>query len=910
MKISTFPCEKRSNKTTFAHLCNTSLNLSGNSDSTIMKLSFILPVMLLFLACVSCSPSKKTTAPSDDKSNVSSKKIREPYHATVTKMHDLVHTSLDVSFDWENQRLYGSATLTIKPHFYPAKELFLDARGMDIREVKLVIGDKYEELAYTYRNDSIGITLDKWYAATDTFKVFIDYVSKPEDLPVGGSSAITSDKGLYFINPDGSDPEKPQQIWTQGETQSSSVWFPTIDKPNQKTTQEIYMTVDTAFLTLSNGKLISSILNTSNGTRTDYWRQDLPHAPYLFMMAVGKFAVVTDTWKGKEISYYVEPEYGPYARNIFGNTPEMMDFFTSLLGVDYPWEKYSQIVVRDYVSGAMENTTATVFGEFMQKDARGLLDGSNEEVVSHELFHQWFGNIVTCESWSNLPLNESFATYGEYLWNEYKYGRDEADYSGQNDLFNYLREARNKQVDLVRFQYDVKEQMFDNHSYAKGGRVLHMLRKYTGDAAFFASLKLYLESNKFKAVEMHNLRLAFEEVTGEDLNWFFNQWFFDKGHPSLKIDYEYDAVAGKQKVTVQQLQSLETTPLYKLPVVMDFYSGNSVIRKKVVIEKQTEIFEFDFKEKPELVNFDAQKILLGTKTDNHTPEEWVLLFKRGPMYMDRYEALSKVMKTFTATSPEAEIVRLALSDPHWNIRMLAVRNSKPLIAADRENMKQQLMQLAKNDHKSAVRDEALTILSEQFPKDAAVNQLMRNAINDSSYIVMETAITHILDNNLSEGLGLLKSMEKDENENIMEMVSGLYKLYGGDEQYEYMTGVLLDTRGYSKYTAVQNYGKYLLRCKPKVAMAGIDRIAAIGNNYPQWMVRLSAVQTLSEISKSYGKTDSGNPGGEISKPGDTVLNDRMNTENESVRKKAEEMLIEIKSKEKDLNLLKIYNKAP
>ncbi len=875
-----------------------------------MKLNLTVPCIMLLLLGASCSPSKKTTSLPDDKSSVTAKKTREPYRATVTKMHDLIHTNLDVSFDWANQRLSGSAILTLKPHFYPAKELFLDARGMDIKEVQLITGEKYSELAYTYRNDSICITLDKSYSAADTLKIFIEYISKPEELPVGGSSAITSDKGLYFINPDGSDPEKPRQIWTQGEPQSSSVWFPTIDRPNQKTTQEIYITVDTAFVTLSNGKLVSSILNTSNGTRTDYWRQELPHAPYLFMMAVGKFAVVKDSWNGKEISYYVEPAYGPYARDIFGNTPEMMDFFTKLLGVDYPWEKYAQIVVRDYVSGAMENTTASVFGEFMQKDARGLLDGSNEEVVSHELFHQWFGNIVTCESWSNLPLNESFATYGEYLWNEYKYGRDEADYTGQNDQFNYLREARNKQVDMVRFQYDVELQMFDNHSYAKGGRILHMLRKYTGDAAFFASLKRYLEDNKFKAVEMHNLRLAFEEVTGEDLNWFFNQWFFDKGHPSLKIDYEYDAVAGKQRVTVQQMQSLETTPLYKLPVEIDFYTGNSVIRKKVTLEKQTEILEFDFKEKPELVNFDAQKILLCTKTDNHTPEEWVSLFKRGPMYMDRYEALSKVMKTYTPTSSEAEIVRLALNDPHWNIRMLAIRNSKPLVAADRNAMKQQLMELAVNDDKSNVRNEALLILSELFAKDDDVNKLMRAAVNDSSYSVMQTAMTHILDYNLPEGLALLKSMEKEDNENIMEMVAGFYKTYGGDEQYDYMTGVLIDTRGYSKYTAVQNYGKFLLRCQPKVASTGIDKIAAIGNNYPQWMVRLSAVQTLSEISKSYGKTDSGNPGGEISKPGDTILNDRMNTENESVRKKAEEMLIEIKSKEKDLNLLKIYNKIP
>lgn len=862
----------------------------------------IVPFILLLIACDS---SRRVNTIPNDQDSVSKKTEIENYRASVTKMHDLIHTNLDVSFDWSNMRLLGSATLTLKSHFYPSKELFLDARGMDINEVKLVKGDKMNELAYTYRNDSICITLDKMYTASDTFKVFIDYVAKPEELPKGGSSAITSDKGLYFINADGSDPLKPQQIWTQGETQSSSVWFPTIDRPNQKTSQEIYITVDTAFVTLSNGKLISSIINSANGTRTDYWKQSLPHAPYLFMMAIGRYAIVKDTWRGKEVSYYVEPAYEKYARNIFGNTPEMMDFFSDKLGVEYVWDKYAQVVVRDYVSGAMENTSATVFGEFMQKDTRGLLDGTNEETISHELIHQWFGDLVTCESWSNLPLNESFATYGEYLWNEFKYGRDEADYALQNDLNNYLRESRNKQVDMIRFEYEVQDQMFDNHSYAKGGRILHMLRKYTGDDAFYASLNLYLEKNKFQAVEIHNLRLAVEEVTGEDMNWFFNQWFLDKGHPALKIDYEYDSTSSTQQITVEQMQDLETTPLYKIPVSVDIYVSGKAERKNIILSKQRETFEFDVLQKPELVNFDAEKMLLCTKTDNHTAQEWVTLYKKGPLYMDRYEALNKIMKS----SPGSAIIRDAMNDAHWNIRMLAVRNSKQLIAVDREGMKQKLLTMLSSDKKSDVRDEALLMLSAEYSKDESVNAKIRNAVNDSSYVVMETAMLHILEDNLSEGLSLLKSMQTDNNENVMELVSECYKTYGGDGQFKYMSTVMEETKGYSKYTAVQNYGKFLLRCNVENAKKGIDQIAKIGGSYPQWIVRLSAVQTLSEISKSYGRPVSAKQNGSVQNNENAVLNERNEIENNIVRKKAEEYLIEIKSKEKDINLVKIYQKG-
>jgi aminopeptidase N len=293
---------------------------------------------------------------------------------------------------------------------------------------------------------------------------------------------------------------------------------------------------------------------------------DLPHAPYLFMMAIGEFAIVKDKWRDREVNYYVEPKYEIDARAIFGNTPEMMEFFSKKMGVDYAWPKYSQVVVRDYVSGAMENTSATIHGEFVQQTAREMIDRNNEDIVSHELFHHWFGDLATCESWSNLPLNESFATYGEYLWNEYKYGRDIADIGLESDLKSYLDESKMKQEHLIRFYYENREDMFDRHSYAKGGTILHMLRKYLGDDAFFAGLKLYLTNNSFKSAEVHDLRLAFEEVTGEDLNWFFNQWFLNQGHPKLSINYNWDAATMSQQITVEQLQDLNTTPLYKLPV--------------------------------------------------------------------------------------------------------------------------------------------------------------------------------------------------------------------------------------------------------------------------------------------------------------------------------------------------------
>ncbi|MEO6758248.1 MAG: M1 family metallopeptidase, partial [Saprospiraceae bacterium] len=349
-----------------------------------------------------------------------------PYNPSHTFEQDLIHTKIEISFDWAKKHALGKATLTLRPWFYATDIATLDAKNFDIKSVNF--DGKTEQLKYDYNNEQLVVHLGKTFTRTEEFKLAITYVAKPDEREsIGGSAAITQDKGLYFINADGADPTKPKQIWTQGETESNSFWFPTIDKPNERCTQEMYITVEDKYKTLSNGLLISSKKN-ADGMRTDYWKMDKPHAPYLFMMAIGEYAVVHDKWRGIDVDYYVEPKYEKDARAIFPNTPDLLEFYSTTLGYPYPWPKFSQVIVRDYVSGAMENTTAVIFGEYVQKTKRELLDDhrTNESVVAHEMFHHWFGDLVTCESWSNLTLNEGFANYSEYLWFEHKYGRDEA----------------------------------------------------------------------------------------------------------------------------------------------------------------------------------------------------------------------------------------------------------------------------------------------------------------------------------------------------------------------------------------------------------------------------------------------------------------------------------------------------
>ncbi|WP_207512590.1 M1 family metallopeptidase [Longitalea luteola] len=654
---------------------------------------------------------------------------KKVYRETPPRINNLVHTKLDAKFDFSKSYLNGKAWITLAPHFYATDSLTLDAKGMDIHKVAIVKGASSQPLKYKYDGWQLNIDLDRSYKGGEQYTVYIEYTAKPDEVKVQGSAAITDAKGLYFINPRGEEKDKPTQIWTQGETEATSVWCPTIDKPHQKTTNEILMTVPAKYATLSNGKLAAQKTN-ADGTRTDHWKMELPHAPYLFFMGVGEYSIIKDTYKGKEVNYYVEKEYAPVAKKIFGNTPEMMAYFSRILGVEYPWVKYSQIVGRDYVSGAMENTTATLHQESAQQDARELVDGNSwESTIAHELFHQWFGDLVTCESWSNLTLNESFANYSETLWDEYKYGKDAGDAQNYNDMQGYIQ-SQSEKKDLVRFYYNDKEAMFDAVSYNKGGRILHMLRSYVGDSAFFKALNVYLTANKFKSAEAHQLRLAFEEVTGKDLNWFWNQWYFGAGHPKLTIDYAYDDNAKKVQVVVQQTQA--GNKVFTLPVAIDIYNGAEKVRHNVWIDDKVDTFTFSYNTRPDLVNVDGRKTLLAEKKDNKTLENFIHQYKYAGQYLDRREAVDYASRN--QDNPKAlELMLLALKDKYHGLRSFAIGK----LDLKNETVKKQaepiLAEMAQKDAKATVRASALAALS-QFNNNT-YKSLFTKFVNDSSYTV-------------------------------------------------------------------------------------------------------------------------------------------------------------------------------
>lgn len=493
--------------------------------------------------------------------NLNSQEKDKPFHAVSDKIWHLHHTDLKVSFNFENQTLNGDAIITLRPYFYPQDNLVLDAKGMDILHVELADqrgknqGPAPDPLKWEYDGKKLQIDLPSTYSATEYLKISIHYVAHPErpiDSTVDVSqSAVTDDKGLYFINADGKHPYHPRQIWTQGEPQSNSRWFPTLDEPNQKHTHNIQITRPDSLISISNGKLVKRVEDKESKQVTDYWKMKKPHAVYLTMMAIGPWAEIKDTakyvkpfsfeWGLVPVNYYVEKPYAPFAKEIFGNTPKMIEFFSQITLTPYPWNKYDQIIAREFVSGAMENTTAVIHNHRLQDPTEKL-----EDYISHELFHHWFGDLVTAESWGDLSMNESFATYGEYLWREHKYGKENAEHwlyeNRSRGEFNPLTGEYNaqKSTPLIHKQYNHPNDQFDDVRYNKGARILHMLRQRIGDLAFSKSMQCYLENRAYKNGNAYHWKHCVEEITGLNMDDFFNSWYFQGGEFGLSVEPFYD----------------------------------------------------------------------------------------------------------------------------------------------------------------------------------------------------------------------------------------------------------------------------------------------------------------------------------------------------------------------------------
>ncbi|MDX2188852.1 MAG: M1 family metallopeptidase [Bacteroidota bacterium] len=804
--------------------------------------SFIIILFLLFelSSCALLSTLNQKPKTKNQKDNIpiwAPKKFS--YKPSKTKDFDLIHTKLEVTPIWNKKQLSGRAWVTLKPHFYPQKTLVLDAKGFDILKVSILSKkDTLKGTTYVYDQKKLLINLNQTFNNSDTLTAIIKYIAKPEELKSSGGDAIESDKGLFFIGPDSLDNTKPIQLWTQGETESASCWFPTIDATNQKSTQEISITVPNKFKTISNGILVSSI-KANDSLRTDYWKMDLPHAPYLFMMAIGDFAVINDQWRDKQVQYYVEKPYEKYARKIFGNTPEMMEFFSKKLDYPYVWPKYASIVVRDYVSGAMENTSATVFMDALQKTDRELLDQNWDGIQAHELFHHWFGDLVTCESWANLALNESFANYAEYLWQEYKFGPDAAEYLRLDEMSNYLWEARQKREPIIRYFNKTADDMFDNHSYSKGGTILHMLRLTVGDEAFFKSLQIYIKKFAFKTAEIHDLRMAFEEVTGQDMNWFFNQWFLSPGHPELDTYWTYEN--NQVKLTVNQNQDLRYMPVYQMPIKVNVWVDSIKYSYDITIDTLKQDFKFTANKYPSLVVFDSDNRIVGKIDEYKTNKELIFQYKHEKGYVNREDAIQKLADDIDSANV-FELMKQAVNDPFWKIREIALESISKYKTKDTSKIFEIFEKVAQNDpypHIKALAIEKLSVF-----KSPKLIEIFEKGLQDSAWSVVSASLTALAKLKPKNADTLISKFENEPNSQITEALAEYFSEQNDSNKVQWFDIAVKRSKGESLYSVIQHFGRYSLHLKGKKLNESLIIFEKIARTHYSIWIRYSGFQAL------------------------------------------------------------------
>lgn len=783
-----------------------------------------------------------------------------PRQLAEESVFDMESIDLAVHFDWSNQWLIGDAMLTLSPRFYPQDSVVLDARGFELKEVSMEGSD----LRFRYDSLKLVVYLPEVLTREDSCALRIKYIAKPNELPNGGGRAITEDKGLYFINPLGKE-DKPQQIWTQGEPEANSCWVPVIDAPNQKVKQVIRITVGDSLKTLSNGVLESQELN-GDGTRTDTWRQEMKHAPYLMMIAVGDFEIVKDENVGPiEVSYYVEPAFKAHARAVFGNTPEMISFFSERLGVPYPWGKYSQVVVRDFVSGAMENTSASVFMEQLQISTRETLDKNWDFIIAHELFHHWFGDYVTCESWSNLALNESFANYSEYLWMDHKYGREVAEFHRVEELQGYLGESRRKRVPIIRYNYHQPDDMFDAHSYNKGGLVLHMLRRYLGDEAFFLGLKNYLEANANQATEIHHLRHSFEKISGKDLTWFFDKWFLSPGHPELEFNKKWNG--DTLELTVHQVQDSIYSPVFEFPLEIGLYGeGQSSMtvwvdsRHKVVkiphLDSSTVVLPNSDGVVPMDMLFEFNLEEVRTLSNSNLPFFTRYQFAQGvASYLEEVDVVYSIEQSKRNEKAAAFLTKFELNrqslfeaslklaeDRSPDIRSIGFKSLG--IFSSHEDVIKRAMMVIEFDNSTKVRSEAIKCLSKLDSTGLVYRDVYVSGVKDSSFLVVAAALEPFLRVETGSSKALIEELEESQNQKIVKCLMSYYKDKKDTLKIEWAWSKYLQLSPIGKIRVSQELSELLLVLSQKNRSAFVQKLRVRGIEEKHLYDRFSAYKVL------------------------------------------------------------------
>ncbi|MDZ4278109.1 MAG: M1 family aminopeptidase, partial [Dehalococcoidia bacterium] len=605
----------------------------------------------------------------------------KPHYAR-DRLVDVRHIRLEISIDSEAKRIEGTARTTFAPINDGLSHVEFDAAELEIRGVRLdgpATAGRRGELPFSYDGAKLRIDLGEGRKAGEELTTEVSYAASPR-------------RGLYFVGPDEAYPDKPLQVWSQGQDEDSRHWFPCVDFPNEMATSEVLVTVPKPLTAVSNGELVETA--EDGDRRAFHWRQSQPHVAYLISVAAGDFAEITEDVDGVPVpvpvQYYVAKGREEDARRALDRTPEMVRFFSERLGMPYPYAKYAQVCVADFIFGGMENVSATTLTDTVLHDERAHpeMGDACDSLVAHELAHQWFGDLLTCRDWAHGWLNEGFATYFDALFTEHKDGVDRFRYVMQGEAEIYMRDdARRYRRPIVSNTYNEPIDLFDRQFYEKGAWVLHMLRFDLGDELFWKAVRHYAQKHQGGNVTTPDLQRAIEEATGRNMDAFFEQWVYGAGHPNLNVGFEWDEDAKQAKLTVKQTQSTEhnTAEVFRTPVEVDFGLDGSNQSFRVRLSEREQSFYFPLPERPKMVRFDPGGRLLKTVEFKRSADMLLEQLKHDDDVLGRGDAAKELAKLGTQQAVDA-LKEAVLGDSFWGVQAEAAKALGTFSALQRQGI--------------------------------------------------------------------------------------------------------------------------------------------------------------------------------------------------------------------------------
>lgn len=573
-----------------------------------------------------------------------------PQHARV---FDLLHQRIAISFDLEKHAVAGEVTTRLVITAAPTDTVRLDASNLTIDAALDAAG---QPLRYTNDTSSVTVHLARRAQRGDTVQFTLRYHGNPE-------------RGMYFV------PRRPT-MWTQGEAIENPSWVPTYNAPNDKTTWEILVTADTGMSVLSNGRLVGVTKTPDGRQQVWHWSQEKPASTYLYSIVAARFAVLRDSWRGIPVEYWVAPDTVDAAWRTFGETPSMIETYSRVLGVNYPWAKYDQAVIPDFTYGGMENVSSTTQTDLALHDAAGEPERSGRGLNAHELAHQWFGDLTTTAEWAHAWINEGLTTYMESVHEEQSRGREAAEWNWMGQQQQAMAADLNQERPLVfgaQPGTDPIQIFFSGHVYPKGAQLAHQLRRLVGDSLFWKGMKRFLTDNGYKPVETKDYAIAMEKTTGRDLDWFFDQWAYGIGYPKVKVARAWNAGTRTLHLTVDQTQKIDAThPFFRFPATVRVITRDSVVRHEIMVDRQHQTFDIALPATPLSFRFDEGGWLLGTVTTDQTVAELAALARHDLDFTARYWALRQIATSTDTAARDARML-IALNDESSHMRAEAVR---------------------------------------------------------------------------------------------------------------------------------------------------------------------------------------------------------------------------------------------